>query len=56
MTPEAKNGVDVAAVAGGIGSWMSVLPDIAAALSIIWIGLRIWESETVKRWTGRSDG
>jgi|1_EtaG_2_1085319.scaffolds.fasta_scaffold134717_3 hypothetical protein len=38
-----KTGVDVAAVAGGVGSWLSWLPDIAALLSIIWLALRIWD-------------
>lgn len=53
MTPELKTGLDVTAVAGGIGSWMALLPDIAAILSIMWLALRIWETETVKRLTGR---
>jgi hypothetical protein len=60
MTNEMKSGIDVAAVAGGIGSWLALIPDIAALLSIVWLALRIgenalriWESDTVKRWTGR---
>ena len=53
MTPEVKTSIDVAAVAGGFGSWLSLLPDIAALLSIIWLAVRIWETETVKRWTRR---
>jgi len=53
MTPEVKTGLDVTAVAGGIGSWMALLPDIAAVLSIAWLALRIWETETIKRLTGR---
>lgn len=53
MTDELKTGFDVAAVAGGIGSWFALIPDVAAILSIIWLTLRIWETETVKRWTGR---
>lgn len=53
MTDEIKSSLDVAAVAGGIGSWFALIPDFAAILSIIWLALRIWETETVKRWTGR---
>lgn len=49
MTDELKTGFDVAAVAGGIGSWLAILPDIAALLSIIWLALRIWETKTVQR-------
>ena len=53
MTNEVKSGIDVAAVVGGFGSWFAILPDVAALLSIIWLALRIWETDTVKRWTGR---
>ena len=53
MTEELKTGIDVAAVTGGIGSWFALIPDAAALLSVIWLALRIYESETVKRWTGR---
>ena len=53
MTDEIKTGLDLAAVAGGVGSWLALLPDIAALLSIAWLALRIWETETVKRLTGR---
>jgi hypothetical protein len=44
-----KTSLDVTAVAGGFGSWLSLLPDVAALLSIIWLALRIWEAETIKR-------
>ena len=53
MTDDLKTGFDVAAVAGGIGSWFAIIPDVAAILSVIWLALRIWETETVKRWTRR---
>ena len=51
---EPKAVVDVVAVGGGLGSWFSVLPDIAALFTIIWLAFRIWETETVKRLTGRN--
>ena len=50
---ESKTFVDVAAIAGGLGSWFSFLPDIAALFTIVWLAFRIWETETVQRWTGR---
>lgn len=34
-------------------SLMEFLPPIAAILSIMWLAIRIWESETVKKITGR---
>lgn len=53
MNDELKTGFDLAAVAGGFGSWLALLPDIAALLSIAWLALRIWETDTIKRWTRR---
>ena len=49
MTDGAKSAVDLAAVSAGIGSWLAILPDVAALLSVIWLALRIWETKTVQR-------
>jgi len=35
------------------GAVMDVLPALASLFTIVWMALRIWETETVKRWTGR---
>tara|TARA_R100000808_G_scaffold7062_1_gene20752 strand:- start:25471 stop:25629 length:159 start_codon:yes stop_codon:yes gene_type:complete len=51
---EAKTVVDGVAVAGGIGSWLALLPDIAALFTVVWLAFRIWETETVKKLTRRS--
>lgn len=45
--------IDTAAVGTGLGSWLALLPDVAALFSVIWLAIRIWETETVKRVTGR---
>ena len=45
---DAKHVVDAAAVGVAGLTWFSWLPNIAAGLSIIWLLIRIWESETVK--------
>jgi hypothetical protein len=44
---------DWSAAGGAVATFLGVLPDIAAALTVIWLGLRIWESETVREWTNR---
>jgi hypothetical protein len=44
----AKHAVDVAAVGVAGATWVDWLPDVAAGLSIVWLLIRIWESETVK--------
>lgn len=48
-----KHGIDAAAGAAVVGTWLDYLPSIAAALSIIWFLIRIWESDTVKRMVER---
>jgi hypothetical protein len=38
-----------------IGALASILPPIAATLTIIWTGIRIYETKTVQRLIGRED-
>ena len=44
---------DYGAVGGVVAVFFDFLPDFAALLSVIWLLLRIWEMETVKKLTGR---
>jgi hypothetical protein len=55
MQEEAKTIVDGVAVSGGIATLAGWLPDLTALLTIVWLSLRIWESDTVQGWT-RKDG
>ena len=49
-----KQILDVLSVATVVGALMDMLPSIAALFTILWTGLRIWETDTVRVWTGRS--
>ena len=51
----AKQVLDVLSVATVIGAIVDILPSIAALFTIVWTGLRIWETDTVRGWTGRKD-
>jgi uncharacterized membrane protein (Fun14 family) len=42
--------VDAISIGGVIGTLMGWLPAVAAFLSIIWTLIRIYETETVKKW------
>ena len=53
MDEAAKHVVDVLSIATVIGTLAEMLPSIAAAFTIVWTGIRIWETDTVKWWTGR---
>lgn len=47
--------LDVLSVATVIGAIVDILPSIAALFTIVWTGLRIWETDTVRGLTGRKD-
>lgn len=51
----AKQVLDVLSVATVIGAIVDILPSIAALFTIVWTGLRIWETDTVRGLTGRKD-
>lgn len=53
MDEAAKHIVDLISIATVIGTLADMLPSIAAAFTIVWTGIRIWETDTVKKWTGR---
>jgi len=48
MNEEAKTLMDAVSVATVVGTLAGILPAIAALVTIIWTGIRIWESETVQ--------
>ena len=49
----AKTAVDAISVVTVVGTLTEVLPAVAALFTIIWTALRIWETETIKKLTGR---
>ena len=48
-----KNALDWSAMAISLGTLFEILPAIASLLSVIWLLLRILESDTVQRALGR---
>lgn len=48
MDESAKQIVDVMSVGTMLGTLGAILPPISALFTIIWVGIRIWETETVK--------
>ena len=55
MEEEAKTIVDSIAVGGTVATLAGWLPSVASLFTIIWLSLRIWESETVKKLFKRDD-
>tara|TARA_B110000977_G_scaffold170104_1_gene220541 strand:+ start:731 stop:922 length:192 start_codon:yes stop_codon:yes gene_type:complete len=48
LSDSAKYVVDVVSVFTVLGTLVDFLPAVAAAFTIIWTGIRIWETDTVK--------
>ena len=44
-----KHGADAGAVGITLGTISQILPAIAALFTIVWTGIRIWETNTVQR-------
>jgi len=49
MTEESKQAIDVFAASTGVMSVAAWLPPLASIFTIIWLGIRIYESETVQK-------
>lgn len=56
LSESAKHIADALSVATVLGTLIDMLPSIAAVFTIVWTGIRIWETDTVRGWTGRSGG
>lgn len=55
MNEETKVVVDVAAGSVTITAMMDIVPEATALLSLAWVCVRLWETDTVKFLTGRKD-
>jgi hypothetical protein len=53
LSETTKHVVDALSIATVLGTLVEFLPSIAALFTIIWTGIRIWETDTVKRLFGR---
>jgi hypothetical protein len=53
LTESTKHIIDALSIVTVLGTLAEMLPSIAALFTIIWTGIRIWETDTVRRWTRR---
>lgn len=51
----AKAAGDAISLVTVVGTLAEVLPAIAALLTIVWTGFRIYETETVQGWLGKNN-
>ena len=53
MTDESKTLLDAVSMVTVIGTIMDMLPAVAAIFTIIWTGIRIYETDTVQKLFGK---
>lgn len=53
LSEPVKHTVDGGAALIALGTLANIFPSIAALLTIIWLAIRIWESDTVRGLTRR---
>jgi FtsH-binding integral membrane protein len=51
-----KHVIDALSVVTVLGTLSEMLPSIAALFTIVWTGIRIFETDTVQRMLGRKGG
>jgi hypothetical protein len=56
MDDHAKNLMDAASVATVVGTLAGLLPALAALFTIVWTGIRIFESKTVQGYLEKKRG
>lgn len=54
MTEDKKIIIDVAAGTGTAAAWLGMAPDVVAVITGIYVLVRLWETQTVKRLTRRA--
>ena len=55
LTSSEKHIIDVVSAVTMVGALADFLPHVAAAFTIAWTGIRIWETPTVQSIFGRTD-
>lgn len=54
LPEQVKVAGDALSISTVAGAFFGLLPDVAAVLTILWTLIRIYETDTVQRWLGRS--
>lgn len=52
-TEGVKHAMDGVSVLTVVGTLAEILPAVAALLTIVWTGFRIYETRTVRQWLGK---
>ena len=55
MDEAVKHVVDAVSIVTVLGTLVDMLPSVAAVFTILWTGIRIWETDTIQRMFKRKD-
>jgi hypothetical protein len=55
MDEASKYIVDALSFVTVLGTLAEMLPSIAALFTIVWTGIRIYETKTIQKWIGKKD-
>ena len=55
MDEASKYIIDALSFVTVLGTLAEMLPSIAALFTIIWTGIRIYETKTIQKWIGKKD-
>ena len=55
MDEASKYVVDALSFVTVLGTLAEMLPSIAALFTIVWTGIRIYETKTIQKWIGKKD-
>ena len=55
MDETTKHLIDLSAIFTVVGTIMSWLPLVASLFTIVWMGIRIWETNTVQKLFGKKE-
>jgi|TARA_B110000495_G_scaffold198851_1_gene211302 hypothetical protein len=55
MDETTKHLIDLSAIFTVVGTMMSWLPLVASLFTIVWMGIRIWETNTVQKLFGKKE-
>lgn len=50
-----KHAIDALSIMTVLGTLMNFLPNIAAIFTIVWTGIRIYETKTVQGWLAKKE-
>jgi hypothetical protein len=55
MDESTKHLLDATSIFTAVGSLLSWLPHLASLFTIVWLGIRIWETKTVQKLFGNKE-